>query len=120
MGVLRDVPAVAAMWCTLVVAPAQAKFIGQDLDPRVMLPLCKDDIAQGRAGVCTGYVLGIATSMKGQNAICIPADVEYEDIVRAVVNWIELAFLRWPDRQAGRHMFFDTEAALRTVWACNK
>jgi hypothetical protein len=36
-------------------APVQAKFIGIAIyDPIVMLPICKNEIAEGRAGVCTG------------------------------------------------------------------
>jgi hypothetical protein len=41
----------------LMAAPVQAKFIGIAIyDPKVMLPICKTEIAQGHAGVCTGYV----------------------------------------------------------------
>jgi hypothetical protein len=45
----------------LMAAPVQAKFIGIAIyDPKVMLPICKNEIAQGRAGVCTGYVIAIS------------------------------------------------------------
>ena len=51
----------------LIVAPVQAKIIGITIsDPKVMLPICKEEIAQGRAGVCTGYVIGTAQGMQAR------------------------------------------------------
>ena len=36
----------------LMAAPVQAKFIGIAIyDPKVMLPICKNEIAQGRAAM---------------------------------------------------------------------
>src|SRR5215467_15973313 len=58
-------------------------------DPKVKLPICKEEIAQGRAGVCTGYVIGTAQGMQARNEICIPLSAGYEDMVQVVVSWIE-------------------------------
>jgi hypothetical protein len=71
----------------LMAAPVQAKFIGMAIyDPKVMLPICKNEVEQGLAGVCTGYVIGILTDMGAHNEICIPVGVEYEDMVQVAVR----------------------------------
>jgi hypothetical protein len=64
----------------LMAAPVQAKFIGIAIyDPKVMLPICKNEIAQGRAGVCTGYVIAISEGMTAysdwvpHDSLCIPS-----------------------------------------------
>src|SRR5215813_1360486 len=103
----------------LMVAPVQAKIIGITIsDPKVMLPICKEEIAQGRAGVCTRYVIGTAQGMQARNEICIPLSAGYEDMVQVVVSWIEPALERASGVQ--RYMLFDTETALRNVWSCKK
>src|SRR4029077_200265 len=85
-------------------APVQAKFIGIAIyDPKVMLPICKNEIAQGRAGVCTGYVIAISEGMRAYSAwvphdsLCIPSGTEYEDMVQVVVSWTELSLRRNPE-----------------------
>jgi hypothetical protein len=103
----------------LMVAPVQAKITGLMIsDPKVMLPICKEEIAQGHAGVCTGYVIGVAQGMQSRNEICIPLTAGYEDMVQVVLSWIEPALERATEVQ--RYMLVDTQTALRNVWSCKK
>ena len=88
----------------LMAAPVQARFIGIAIyDPTVMLPICKNEIAQGRAGVCTGYLIAISEEMRAYSAwvprdsLCIPSGTEYEDMIQVVVSWIELSLRRTPE-----------------------
>ena len=88
----------------LMAAPAQAKFIGIAIyDPKVMLPICKDEIAQGRAGVCTGFVIAVWEGMQEyshwvpDDSLCIPSGIEYEDMVLVVVAWTEFSLRRNPE-----------------------
>ncbi len=105
----------------LMAAPVQAKFIGIAIyDPKVMLPICKNEIAQGRAGVCTGYVIAISEGMRAysvwvpHDSLCIPSGTEYEDMVQVVVSWTELSLRRNPE--GARDFRRLTEAAFRTTW----
>lgn len=53
MGVTMNAKFFVALFgaSVLMAAPVQAKFIGIAIyDPKVMLPICKNEIAQGRAG----------------------------------------------------------------------
>jgi hypothetical protein len=109
----------------LMAAPVQAKFIGIAIyDPKVMLPICKNEIAQGRAGVCTGYVIAISEGMKAYSAwvphdgLCIPSGIEYEDMVQVVVSWTELSLRRNPE--GARDFRGLTEAAFRSTWGCKQ
>ena len=110
----------------VMVTPLQAKFIGIAIyDGRVMLPICKSEIAQGRAGVCAGYVIAKWESMQEysawvpHDALCIPPGTEYEDMVQVVVSWTELR-LRDPDVMSPFDFRTLTEAALRYTWGCKK
>lgn len=109
----------------LIVAPAKAKFIGIAIyDPKVMLPICKSEIAQGRAGVCTGYIIAISQGMSAYSAwvpndsLCIPSGIEYEDMVQVVVSWGELTLRRNPEGAPARDFRVLTEAAFRDTWGC--
>jgi hypothetical protein len=103
----------------VMVSPVQAKSSGVMIsDPKVMLPICKEEIAQGRAGVCTGYVIGVVQEMQSRNEICIPLSAGYEDMVQVVVSSIEPALERGTEVQ--RYMLVDTQTALRNVWSCKK
>jgi hypothetical protein len=111
----------------LMAAPAQAQFIGIAIyDPQVMLPICKNEIAQGRAGVCTGYVIAKMESMHEysswvpHDALCIPGGTEYKDMVQVVVSWTELSLLRDPEVVRFRDFRVLTEGALRNTWGCKK
>ena len=75
-------------------------------------------LAQGHAGVCTGYVIGVAQGMQSRNEICIPLTAGYEDMVQVVWSWIEPALERATEVQ--RYMLVDTQTALRNVWSCKK
>src|SRR5258708_20262513 len=56
----------------LMVAPVQAKITGLIIsDPKVMLPICKEEFAQGHAGVCTGYVIGLAKGFQSRIEVLI-------------------------------------------------
>jgi hypothetical protein len=69
---------------------AQAKFIGTTFYmPKVMVEMCKSEIARGQAGFCTGYVIATEEQLAGVGQVCLPPSVEYEDMVRAVVSRIE-------------------------------
>jgi hypothetical protein len=93
----------------VMVAPVHAKSTGLMIsDPKVMLPMCKDEIAQGRAGLCTGYVIGVAQEMQSRNEICIPLSAAYEDMALERANEVQ------------RYMLVDTQTALRNVWSCKK
>jgi len=99
--------------------PVHAKSTGLMIsDPTVMLPMCKEEIAQRRAGLCTGYVVGVAQEMQSRNEICIPLSAAYEDMVQVIVSWIEPALERANEVQ--RYMLLDTQTALRNVWSCKK
>src|SRR5436190_9802292 len=109
----------------LMAAPVQAKFIGIAIyDPKVMLPICKNEIAQGLAGVCTGYVIAIWQGMSAYSAwvrndkLCIPPGTEYEDMVQVVVSWTELSLRRNPE--VARDFRVLTEAAFRSTWGCKQ
>jgi hypothetical protein len=109
----------------VMAAPVQAKFIGIAIyDPKVMLPICKNEIAQGRAGVCTGYVIAISEGMRAYSAwvphdsLCIPSGTEYEDMVQVVVSWTELSLRRNPE--GARDFRVLTEAAFRSTWGCKQ
>jgi hypothetical protein len=89
-----------------------------------MLPICKTEIAQGRAGVCTGYVIAISEGMSAYSAwvpndrLCMPSGIEYEDMVQVVVSWIELSLRRNPE--GTRDFRGLTEAAFRNTWGCKQ
>ena len=109
----------------LMAAPVQAKFIGIPIyDPKVMLPICKNEIAQGRAGVCTGYVIGIWEGMMAyshwvpHDSLCIPSGTEYEDLVQVVVSWTELRLRENPE--GARNFRVLAEAAFRSTWGCKQ
>jgi hypothetical protein len=127
MGVSMNAKFFVALFCAsvLMAAPVQAKFIGIAIyDPKVMLPICKNEITQGRAGVCTGYVIAIWQGMQAYSAwvpndrLCIPSDAEYEDIVQVVVSWTELSLRR--DPEGARDFRGLTEAAFRATWGCKQ
>jgi hypothetical protein len=89
-----------------------------------MLPICKNEIAHGLAGVCTGYVIAISEEMRAYSAwvpadsLCIPNGAEYEDMVQVVVSWTELSLRRSPERP---HDFTtEIEAAFRSTWGCKR
>ena len=109
----------------LMSVPVHAKFIGIAIyDPKVMLPICKTEIAQGRAGVCTGYVIAISEGMSAYSAwvpndrLCMQSGIEYEDMVQVVVSWIELSLRRNPE--GTRDFRILTEAAFRNTWGCKQ
>jgi hypothetical protein len=109
----------------LMAPPVQAKFIGIAIyDPKVMLPICINEIAQGRAGVCTGYVIAISQGMSAYSAwvpndkLCIPSSIEYEDMVQVVVSWTELRLRS--DPESARDFRVLTEAAFRSTWGCKQ
>ena len=111
----------------LMAGPAQAQFIGIAIrDPQVMLPICKNEIAQGRAGVCTGYVVAKMESMHEysswvpHDALCIPGGTEYKAMVQVVVSWAELNLIRDPEVARFRDFRVLTEGALRNTWGCKK
>lgn len=115
----------------LLAAPPQAKVLEGPLgiaifDPKVMLPICKAEIAQGRAGVCTGYVIAIQEGMQAyshwvpHDRLCIPPDTEYINMVKAVVSWIELRSVRDPENWDKGLFRVLAEAALRHTWGCMK
>jgi Rap1a immunity proteins len=54
-----------------------------------MLKLCRSDIERGQAGFCTGYILGTIDQAASEFGICVPNNVEYEDVLRAVVRRFE-------------------------------
>jgi hypothetical protein len=90
--------------------PTQAKFIGTMFyEPQVMLGLCKDDIARGNAGFCTGDIIATLHQM---GEVCVPQEIEYEQIVQAVVDRIQA----FPQVRYTRTV---VEAALR-AWPCKK
>jgi hypothetical protein len=85
--------------------------------PNVMLQMCKSEIARGQAGFCTGYVIAtwdqMAVADQIDQRVCIPRDIEYEDMLRVVVRRLE----KFPDgREVRRH----TEVALRDAWPCKE
>ena len=109
----------------LMTPPVQAKFIGIAIyDPKVMLSICKNEIEQGRAGVCTGYIIGTWQGMMAYSAwvpndkLCVPDGVEYEDMVQVVVSWTELSLRRNP--QGARDFRVLTEGAFRSTWGCKQ
>jgi hypothetical protein len=129
MGVLMNAKFFVALFgaSVLMAAPVQAKFIGIAIyDPKVMLPICKDEITQGRAGVCTGYVIAISQGMQAYSAwvpndsLCMPSGTEYEDMLQVVVSWAELTLRRNPEGAAAHDFRVLTEQALRTTWGCKK
>ena len=95
--------------------PIQAKFIGTMFyEPSVMLEMCKSEIARGQAGFCTGYVIATWEQLAGAGQVCTPQGVEYEDMLRVVVNRIETGTVGKSDTR------FMTESALRIAWPCKK
>jgi hypothetical protein len=105
--------------------PVQAKFIGIAIyDPKVMLPICKNEIAHGQPGVCTGYIIGTWQGMMAYSAwvpndkLCVPDGVEYEDMVQVVVSWTELSLRRNPE--GARDFRTLTEGAFRSTWGCKQ
>jgi hypothetical protein len=93
--------------------PIQAKFIGTMFyEPSVMLEMCKSEIARGQAGFCTGYVIATSEQLAGAGQVCLPHGVEYEDMLRVVVNRIETV--------GGSDTRPLTEFALRIAWPCKK
>lgn len=92
---------------------AQAKFIGTMFYmPNVMLGMCKSEIERGQAGFCTGYVIATWEQLAGGGQICKPPGVEYEDMLRVVVNRIETA--------GGSDTRPLIESAFRFAWPCKK
>lgn len=95
--------------------PTEAKFIGTMFYmPKVMLEMCKSEIARGQAGFCTGYVIATWEQLAGAFQVCTPDGVEYEDMLRVVAN--RLTTLGDEARDTRVH----TEAALRIAWPCKK
>jgi hypothetical protein len=93
--------------------PIQAKFTGTMFyDPRVMLEMCKSEIARGQAGFCTGYVIATWEQLAGTGQVCKPDGVEYEEMLGVVVNRIETI--------GGSDTRPLTEFALRIAWPCKK
>ena len=73
-----------------------------------MLPLCQSEIAQGRPGLCTGYIIAVALEMAVHREGCLPGYLEYDDMLRAVVPGIAREVRGNPDV----HMRVATEDAL--------
>jgi Rap1a immunity proteins len=97
--------------------PISAKFIGtMYYMPDVMLEMCKSDIARGQAGFCTGYVIATWERMAGAGEVCTPQGIEYEDMLRAVVDRLEV-LVKENIRVA---ISLATEGALRLTWPCKK
>jgi len=97
--------------------PISAKFIGtMYYMPSEMLGMCKSDIARGQAGFCTEYVLGTIDQAASEFGICFPNNIEYEDMLRAVVRRFE--------EGAGWMKPGDTalqvKVALKNAWPCKK
>jgi hypothetical protein len=94
-----------------------AKFIGtMYYMPSEMLELCKSDIARGQAGFCTGYVIATWERMAGAGEVCTPQGIEYEGMLRAVVDRLEV-LVKENIRVA---ISLATEGALRLNWPCKK
>jgi hypothetical protein len=97
--------------------PSQAKFIGTMFyEPKVMLEMCKSEIALGQAGFCTGYVIAKWESLNGAGQMCLPQGVQYEDMLRVVVDLLA-------DRDAvsgSNDSRVLTERALHIAWPCKK
>jgi hypothetical protein len=92
---------------------AQAKFIGTMFYmPNAMLGMCKSEIERGQAGFCTGYVIATWEQLAGAGQVCKPPGVEYEDMLRVVVNRIETA--------GGSDTRPLIESAFRFAWPCKK
>jgi hypothetical protein len=93
--------------------PIHAKFIGTTFYmPNVMLGMCKSEIERGQAGFCTGYVIATWEQLAGAGQVCKPPGVEYEDMLRVVVNRIAEA--------GGSDTRPLIESALRIAWPCKK
>jgi hypothetical protein len=98
--------------------PTSAKFIGtRYYEPSVMFEMCQSDIDLGEAGFCTGYVIATQQQMAIAGEVCLPTDVEYEDMVGAVVRRIKYVLQRHLPVLDTRTQ---TEAALRLTWPCKK
>jgi hypothetical protein len=80
-----------------------------------MLPLCQKEIAQGRPGMCTGYIIAVALEMAAHREArgCLPGYFgEYDEMLRAVVPGIA----REVQGNRDVHMRVATEDAL-AKWA---
>jgi hypothetical protein len=106
-------PFAGLLSAALVLAiPAQAKFIGTMFyEPQIMLGMCKDDIACGNAGFCTGYIIATWEQMAGANEVCLPSGIEYEQIVRVRRTLSPLDFKR-----AGFSVNVPENIVLRGAW----
>jgi hypothetical protein len=105
---------VGAILALASASPAQPKFIGtMYYEPQIMLGMCKDDIARGNAGFCTGYIIGTLDQMQGAREVCLPPGTEYEDMVRVVVDRIQ----RLPGVRDTRSI---VEVGFRLKWPCKK
>ena len=103
-----------------LVPPTSAKFIGTTFyEPEVMLQMCKSDVARGEAGFCTGYVIATEAGMRGSGEVCMPDGIEYEDMVRVVIDRIEDVLKQNRDRRS-IHSGYETQVALRLAWPCKK
>ena len=102
----------------VLATPLSAKFIGtMYYVPSEMLKLCQSDIARGQAGFCTGYVLGIMDhATYSMFEFCPPNDIEYEDMLRAVVRRFEegSGWMKPGDTSLQVH------GALKNAWPCKK
>jgi len=101
----------------ILATPTQAKLIVTDFYiPSVMLQMCESEIAQGKAGFCTGYVIAKWEELASGEEVCVPSDVEYEDMLSAVVRRFE-----WG---SGWMKSGDTDlqvrVALREAWPCKR
>jgi Rap1a immunity proteins len=101
-----------------LVTPVSAKFIGtMYYIPSEMLQLCRSDIARGQAGFCTGYVLGtIDNADTFKFGICFPNNIEYEDMLRAVVRRFEegSTWMKSGDTP------LQVKVALKNAWPCKQ
>lgn len=97
--------------------PTQARLIGTDFYvPSIMLQMCKSEIARGQVGFCTGYVIAKWEELAAGGEVCLPSNVEYEDMLSAVIRRFE--------EGSGWMKSGDTDLqvriALRDEWPCKK
>jgi hypothetical protein len=101
-----------------------------------MLPFCKTELAEGRFGGCTGYVVAIYDEMKSRNlrtfiqarrghgaeelkarGACLVLDMDLGQMRQAAISWIERYLQQHPGTEP--FMYEMTIDALRDAWGCS-
>jgi hypothetical protein len=121
----------------LIAAPIQAQ--ASPLTAKEMLPFCKNELAKGQFGRCTGYIVAIYDEMisrnirtliqigKGQEAeelrargACLVLEMDPNWMRQVVISWIEKyekkPYLR---NTPNPSMYELTLDALRNEWGCS-